>query len=421
MKEIYKIRKRIIFIVVCTILVMNFSVKFHVQAEEEKIIEPSQLYSQAAVLMDGDSGRILFSKESETEKPMASTTKIMTCIIALEMGDETDIITVSKKAAEQPKVHLGMQEGDRFYLGDLLYSLMLESHNDSAWAIAEHIAGSVEKFTDLMDEKAQEIGCSHTNFVTPNGLDGKDSEGSHRTTAAELAKIMRYCVMESPKREKFLEITQARTKTFHDTTGKKQYSCTNHNAFLDMMEGALTGKTGFTGEAGYCYVGAVRQDGRTFIVALLACGWPNNKNYKWSDMKKLVQYGIDHYQFYFYWKEALKKKEIKVLEAGKEQEVENAVTQNNSVFENGTVTAFLNLSNQDLEKKILMKSTDNIEIEIYEEEKLKAPLKKKENLGEVTIKLNDQVLDKKKIVSGANVNEKDLRWIYSNLWKLLAI
>lgn len=406
---------------VCGMLFFDFLGTFHVRAEKENAIDPSQLYAQSAVLMDAESGRILFEKEGGNERPMASTTKIMTCILALEMGEKTDIVTVSEKAAAQPEVHLGMKKGDRFYLEDLLYSLMLESHNDSAWAIAEHISGSVEAFTDLMDQKAEEIGCSHTNFVTPNGLDGKDGDGNHRTTAAELAKIMKYCIMESPKREEFLKITRTRSKIFQDTTGKKQYSCTNHNAFLDMMDEALTGKTGFTGEAGYCYVGAVRKDDRTFIVALLACGWPNNKNYKWSDMKTLAQYGIDNYQYYYYWEEASDREEIKRLEAGKKRKIKDAVTENGSVFEDGTVTTFLDISSQDMEKRILKKTTENIEIEIQEKENIQAPLEKKTNLGKVKVKLNGTVLDQKTIISGEKVYKKDLAWIYRNLWKLLAI
>lgn len=423
MAGIYKNKKKMVLMVigVCGMLFFDFLGTFHVRAEKENVIDPSQLYAQSAVLMDAESGRILFEKEGGNERPMASTTKIMTCILALEMGEKTDIVTVSEKAAAQPEVHLGMKKGDRFYLEDLLYSLMLESHNDSAWAIAEHISGSVEAFTDLMDQKAEEIGCSHTNFVTPNGLDGKDGDGNHQTTAAELAKIMKYCIMESPKREEFLKITRTRSKIFQDTTGKKQYSCTNHNAFLDMMDEALTGKTGFTGEAGYCYVGAVRKDDRTFIVALLACGWPNNKNYKWSDMKTLVQYGIDNYQYYYYWEEASDREEIKRLEAGKKRRVEDAVTENGSVFEDGTVTTFLDISSQDMEKRILKKSTENIEIEIREKENIQAPLEKKTNLGKVKVKLNGTVLDQKTIISGEKVYKKDLAWIYRNLWKLLAI
>ena len=104
--------------------------------------------------------------------------------------------------------------------------------------------------------------------------------------------------MDSPQRNAFLEITRTESYTFTSADGGRSFSCVNHNVFLKMMEGALSGKTGFTGEAGYCYVGALKRDDRTYVVSLLACGWPNNKGYKWSDTKKLMSYGIDsfHYQ-----------------------------------------------------------------------------------------------------------------------------
>lgn len=392
-----------------------------VQAEDEVQMDASQLYAQSAVLMDGESGRVLFEKDGEKERPMASTTKIMTCILALEMGNFNDIVTVSKEAAGQPEVHLGMKEGDQFYMEDLLYSIMLESHNDSAWAVAEHISGSVEEFSGLMDKKAKELGCSHTNFVTPNGLDGEDEDGIHRTTAEDLAKIMRYCIMESPQKEAFLQITQTKTKTFQDTTGKKQFTCSNHNVFLDMMEGALTGKTGFTGEAGYCYVGAVRQGDRTLIVALLACGWPNNKNYKWADMKKLVQYGFDQYEYRQYWEEALQNDEIRLLEAGKEKEVKDSAPQDGNLYENGTVNAFLNISETDKEKRIMMKKAETIEIQIQEQDTIQAPIEKNQKLGEVTLLLNGEVLDQKNIISGERILKKDLLWTYRQIWKTYAL
>lgn len=265
-------------------------------AAQEKTEEIENLYARGAVLMDGDSGRILFAKNQEEVLPMASTTKIMTCILALEFSSRQEICQVSAEAAAQPAVHLGMREGETYYLNDLLYSMMLESHNDSAWCVAEHVAGSVEAFSDLMDEKAREMGCENTNFVTPNGLDGEDEEGPHSTTAKDLALMMRYCVEESPKREEFLEITQKPSYNFGDVSGKRSFSCVNHNGLLTMMEGALTGKTGFTGKAGYCYVGTVRRGERTLVAALLACGWPNHKNYKWSDIRKLMDYGFSNYK-----------------------------------------------------------------------------------------------------------------------------
>lgn len=156
------------------------------EQEREQLL--TRLYARSAALVDADSGRVLLGKEEHVMRPMASTTKIMTCILALEKGNPKDLVTASANAAAQPKVHLGMHEGEAFYLGDLLYSLMLESHNDSAVAIAEHLAGSVSQFAGWMNEKAEEIGCTEAHFVTPNGLDGEDVGGVHSISAADLAK-----------------------------------------------------------------------------------------------------------------------------------------------------------------------------------------------------------------------------------------
>lgn len=413
-------------IILCIIVVFGVSVRMTetllcVKAADKKTPDDLKLYAQSAVLMDGESGRVLFAKNGEVERPMASTTKIMTCILALELGKGTDVVTVSKKAAAQPEVHLGMREGDTFYLEDLLYSIMLESHNDSAWAIAEHIAGSVENFTDLMDKKAKDLGFGHTNFVTPNGLDGEDADGIHHTTAEDLARIMKYCIMESPQKDAFLQITQTKSKTFQDTTGKKQYVCNNHNAFLSMMEGALTGKTGFTGEAGYCYVGAVRQGDRTLIVALLACGWPNNKNYKWADMKTLVQYGLNQYGYCNYWEDAMQDQDIRILEAGKKRTVKDAPAKDGNLYQDGTVNTFLNIDDQDREKRILMKKTEAIQVQIEEKQEITAPIESGDILGTVTILLNGETLDEKPIVSGESIQKKNLLWIYRQLWKSYAL
>jgi D-alanyl-D-alanine carboxypeptidase (penicillin-binding protein 5/6) len=155
-----------------------------------------------------------------------------------------------------------------------------------------------------MNAKARELGCENTWFITPNGLDatetftqkdGETIQREHSTTAAELARIMAYCVKESPCRDVFREIT--RTESYSFCENGRNITCTNHNAFLNMMEGAFSGKTGFTNKAGYCYVGALERDGKTFVVALLACGWPNNRTYKWSDTRALMQYGLDNYEY----------------------------------------------------------------------------------------------------------------------------
>ena len=131
---------------------------------------PGELYAKAAVLMDADSGRILYEKNGTAAMANASTTKILTCILALENGNLDSVVEVSPLAASQPRVHLGMHTGQKFYLKDLLYGLMLESFNDCAVAIAEHIGGNVEGFAGLMNDKAAEIGCKDSYFITPNGL-----------------------------------------------------------------------------------------------------------------------------------------------------------------------------------------------------------------------------------------------------------
>ena len=249
------------------LLVFPFSAAAEAPAE-------SELYAQAAVLMDADSGRVLYSKNGDAKLPMASTTKIMTCIVALEMGNLDDVYEATSYAASMPKVHLGVQAGEQYRLKDLLYALMLESFNDSAVVIAEGLAGSVDAFAELMNQKAWDLGCMDTYFITPNGLDAADDNGIHSTTAQDLATIMSYCIQN----EEFLEITRTQSYSFTDVSGKRSFTCNNHNSFLSMMEGALSGKTGFTNNAGYCYVGSLRRDGKTYVVALLACGWPNNKS-----------------------------------------------------------------------------------------------------------------------------------------------
>ena len=140
------------------------------RAEEHgtAVEEPQNLYALAACLMDAESGRVLYEKNGSEHRANASTTKILTLILTLERGNPDDVVTVSERAARQPEVKLGMHTGEQYRLEDLCYSLMLESHNDSAVAIAEHVGGSVEGFAALMNEKAQELGCGQTHFITPN-------------------------------------------------------------------------------------------------------------------------------------------------------------------------------------------------------------------------------------------------------------
>lgn len=249
---------------------------------------PSSLRAKSCCLMDADTEQVLWGREADKKMPMASTTKIMTCIIALESGKLEETVTASSYAASMPDVQLNMKSGESFYLKDLLYSLMLESHNDTAVAIAEHVGGSVEGFAAMMNAKAAELGCIRTNFVTPNGLDSKE----HFTTAKELCLIAAYAI----KNKEFLKIIATPSYQFSNRKGTRKYQVRNRDAFLTSYPGAIGIKTGFTGNAGYCFCGAARKGSQTLITSVLACGWPPNKSWKWKDTKALMNYGFDNFK-----------------------------------------------------------------------------------------------------------------------------
>lgn len=286
----------------CGIDPMN-SVRQFIHAEEEKP-DALKLYASSALLMDAATGRVLYDQNGKERKANASTTKIMTCILAIEYGNMDDIVTFSANASRQPDVQMNAGEGEQYYLKDLLYALMLESHNDVAVAVAEHIAGSVEEFAVYMNEKAEELGAYDTHFVTPNGL---DAEG-HYTTAYDLAVIARYAIQNAA----FLEIIRTPAHTFSEVNGRRKASVVNRDAFLTQYEGAVGIKTGFTGNAGYCFVGAAKRDGKTLISVVLASGWPPHKTYKWADTKALMDYGFQWYSMRTILTDSLELPEVEV-------------------------------------------------------------------------------------------------------------
>lgn len=370
--------------------------------------EPKELYAQSAVLMDADSGRILFGKNEREVRPMASTTKIMTCILTLERMKEGQKAKVSDNAARQPKVHLGVRSGEKYYLKDILHSLMLESHNDSAVIIAEAIGGSVEGFAGMMNEKAKELGCTDTHFVTPNGLDKEDEGGVHATTAADLARIMKYCITESPKREEFLKITRAKSYEFSSVDKKRHFSCVNHNAFLTMMDGALSGKTGFTAKAGYCYVGALKRDERTFIVALLACGWPGNKSYKWKDTRKLMEYGLENYEY----------REVKKEFPEEEVSVKGGVNPEDDFAFGCKVRVG---AKEEDGFRVLLRKDEEVTAEKELAPFLKAPVEPGQKAGELTYMLDGEEIRRCDIVTREEIKERDKEWCLDKATELLLL
>lgn len=358
--------------------------------------EPTELYALSAVLMDGESGRVLYEKDGERPLANASTTKVLTCIVALENSPGDDYVQISQNAASQPEVKLGLQKGEQYYLEDLLYSLMLKSHNDTAVAIAEHCGGSVEGFARMLNRKAKQIGCKNTYFITPNGLDAEDENGKHHTTAKDLALIMRYAI----KNETFLHIAQTRDYTFSEITGKRTFSVHNANAFLDMRDGVLAGKTGYTSQAGYCYVCAWEKEGKTFIVSLLGCGWPNHKTYKWSDTKKLLDFGDYNYEYETYWKEPQTGK-ILVTDG-----VEDGQDIGTKIYLRGkcSVTAY------DREKEVLLKKGETVTCKIEIPQKVSAPVLKGEKLGRIAYYLDGKLIDFYPVYAEKSVEKISFKW-----------
>lgn len=398
-------------------------------------IRETDLYSLSAVLLDGDSKRVLWGKDCEKYMANASTTKIMTCILVLELGNPEDMAEVSVYAASQPKVKLYAKPKESFLVGDLLYSLMLESHNDTAVILAEYIGKqylnpelrdkpsgeysveeskmAVSKFTELMNEKAKSLNCENTNFLTPNGLDasctemveGEKKDTYHGTCARDLARIMAYCVKESPAKDKFMEICNTRQYSFY--ANQKQYRCMNHNALMDMIPGVLAGKTGFTNKAGYCYVAALESEGRCFIIALLGCGWPNNRGYKWKDAVKLFTYGCDNYEL----------KEIR-----KETGCENLLKKIERIpIENGfsevlgeKVYAELKIRESFVNDKVLVGKEEKIHVETDLPIELKAPIFENTKVGEIKYYVGEKCLFSEDIVVVKKVEKAEF-WRYFKL------
>lgn len=330
------------------------------------------LHAQSAVLMDSKTGRILYEKNKDEPLPMASTTKIMTCILALENGNLEDTVTVSQKAANQPKTKMYLSKGEEIKLEYLLYALMMQSANDSAVAISEHISGSVENFCSLMTEKAKELGCKDTVFRTPNGLDDKD----HHSTSEDMAIITRYALLN----KEFVRIINTPDISFE--SNKKNYSIVNKNRLLREYEGAMGVKTGFTGKAGHCFVGAAERGDLSLISVVLASGWGSSgKEHKWTDSKKLLNYGFDNFVL----------KDI-VCDYKSETDVKKGKKKSISCHTEGSVC-------------LPVKKDEEIELTYKEDLPLymEAPIEKNEKVGSVKVYFEDNFLDELPLYADCDV------------------
>jgi len=243
--------------------------------------KPPVIGAIAAIVIDADSGRVLYEKNAYSRRAIASTTKIMTAIVALENGNLDDIVTISKSAAVVGGSSINLQVSEKLKLSELLYGLLLNSGNDAAVAIAEHIGGTVEKFSDMMNKKAMELGAKDSHFLSPHGLD-KDG---HYSTAYDLALITKYAL----KNTTFCKIVSTKSTTIYNR------SLYNTNEMLELYPGADGVKTGYTGQAGRCLVTTAKRDNMRIISVVLNCG---SRTIRAQSSKNILDFAYENYEPY---------------------------------------------------------------------------------------------------------------------------
>ncbi len=343
-----------------------------VQAEPE-------LVGEAAALIDSRNGQLLFEKNSTKRMYPASTTKILTAIIALERGNLDDIVSIPRVACNIEGSAIGLQEEERITLNDLLYALMLNSGNDTAVAIACHIGGSVEEFTRMMNELAVRIGAENSNFKNPNGLPDPD----HYTTARDMALIAHYA-MQNPE---FRKIVSTRSTTIQRDVPDAQIYLENSNKLLWNYDGTIGIKTGYTNDARQCLVSAAARQDREMIAVV----FKSEGNNIWSDSRALLDYGFNEFT------------KISLIDAGKcvaEVPVQYGVTE--------TVPVQTGFS---LTYNIPVNSREKIDQEILLDNSLVAPVKAGSKVGELVFYAGDRELGRVDLLAQRDVERKILaRW-----------
>ncbi len=239
-----------------------------------------KVHAAAAILIEAKSGAILYAKNEEVRRAPASTTKMMTAIVALEKAQLNQVIQISPQAAYIHGSSIPIRPGERITLKELLEGVMLESGNNGSVAVAEGVAGSVDKFVELMNLKAKEIGALKTNFRNPHGLRAP----SHYTTALDLALIARYGLVD----ERFARIVRRRTATMEKLSGR-EVKISNTNRLLWSLQGADGVKTGTTNEAGHCLVASATRQGQQYIAVAL------NSPDRWGDCARMLDYAFNQF------------------------------------------------------------------------------------------------------------------------------
>lgn len=267
-------KKRIFLPLLCLLLSLCPFSFLHVNAAD--------ISAKAGVVISADTGNTVYEKNASARLPMASTTKIMTALVALEKSSPDEVVTVAPEAAGIEGSSIYLFAGEKIKMDTLLYALLLESANDAAAAIAIHIAGSIEAFADMMNEKAAELGLTDTHFTNPHGL----YDESHYTSAYDLAKL----AVKALENEKFREIVSTYKKSVPMEAGGAARLFVNHNKLLRTYEGAIGVKTGYTKKSGRCLVSAAERDGIRFVAVTLSA--PDD----WRDHAAMLDLAFASYE-----------------------------------------------------------------------------------------------------------------------------
>ena len=262
-----------IALLILAVLIFSFLTIYSFGEDEGKKINVS---AHSALLYQPETEIYLYLKNADERMPMASTTKIMTALVALEESELTDLVLVNDSAIGTEGSSAYLRQGDILTMNELLYALLLQSANDAAVAIACHIGGDIEGFASLMNARAEKLGLTNTHFTNPHGLDEKE----HYTTARELAII----AAEALKNQTFRDIVSTYKKSFVSEERSRTY--VNHNKLLQLYDGCIGVKTGYTKTSGRCLVSAAERNGLTFISVTLDA--PSD----WNDHKSMLDYGF---------------------------------------------------------------------------------------------------------------------------------
>lgn len=329
-----------------------------------------QINATNAIVIDMKSGRVLLEKNAYTRKAMASTTKIMTAIVALENGNLKDEVTVSKRAASIRGSVIDLKAGQKLTLNELLYGLMLNSGNDAAIAIAEHIGGSVEDFCEMMNQKASALGAANTHFTSPHGLDAPE----HYTTAYELAKITQYAL----KNPIFARIVSTQSAQI---PGSSLY---NTNELLNAYPGADGVKTGYTGQAGRCLVTSVTRNNQRFISVVL--GSPT-RTARAQSSKSILDYAFTNYKTHTLLKEGEPMGRLPVIKG--------------IVPDVGVKAA------EELTIPLRQEEYDSLQKQVYMKNALESPVSANIEAGTIRYLIGDKVIAESAIITDAEVRRKN--------------